>query len=108
MIVSHVTESVHRPALVLPIFRIVESVWQSILQMTDDSAILRSCLRVARACVQVSVDLREKNPSQCIVSTICGLVVSTSAGFPLAPQGVVALPSIVRLLKKFNAHISDF
>ena len=90
------------------LFDIFEGVWQRVIQTTEDPATLESSLEIAGICVEHAVAVGERDPSQRIFSTICGLAIPTSAAFPLAPKGVIALHAMIGLLQKLNAKVIDF
>lgn len=92
----------------LKLFNIFEGVWQRVIQTTEDSVTLDSSLKVAGMCVECAVAVGQRDPSQRIFSTICGLAIPTTAAFPLAPKGVIALDAMIGLLQKLNSKLILF
>jgi hypothetical protein len=108
IIFAQISQCLRDKSMFLSIFNLFEVIWQRVIQMTDDSITLGCCLKVSRLSVKIAVQLGEKDPSQRIFSTICGIAVPTSAAFPLASKGVVALHSMIRLLQHLSSKLMDF
>jgi hypothetical protein len=108
IIFAQISQCLRNQAIFLNVFNLFEVIWQRVIQMTDDSITLECCFKVSRLSVRIALQLGEKDPSQRIFSTICGIAVPTSAAFPLASKGVVALHSIIRLLQHLSSKLIDF
>ena len=90
------------------IFDSFETIWQRIIITTDNSQTLSTSLKVGRLAVKISIVEGYTDPANRILSTLCGLALPQSTAFPLQFKGVIALHSVIKLLKQLTYRLSNF
>lgn len=90
------------------LFSLFETVWQRIMQTTENTMTLGTSLKASRICVRLALNLKQSDPAQRIFSTLCGIAIPSSSECPLTSKGVVALHSIIRLLLQLKGNLVTF
>ena len=90
------------------IFDSFETIWQRMIITTDNSQTLSTSLKVGRLAVKISIAEGYTDPANRILSTLCGLALPQSTAYPLQFKGVIALHSVIKLLKQLTYRLSNF
>lgn len=90
------------------IFDSFETIWQRVVNLTEDQTTLLTSMKISRVAVKIAIAQSMPDPVNRILSTLCGLSLPQSSAYSLTLKSVISLSSITRLFSSLTYRLIKF